>query len=43
MAFKRCKALGLELASIETKEEDAALMNVLGNVSGIYFVCPSLR
>jgi len=31
MAFKRCKALGLELASIETRKEDAALLQVLGN------------
>jgi hypothetical protein len=36
MAFKRCKAFGLELASIETKEEDAALIKVLGTLGNTF-------
>jgi hypothetical protein len=32
MAFKRCKLLGLELASIETKEEDDAFTKIVGTI-----------
>lgn len=36
MASNRCKALGLELASIESKEEDNALLKVLGTIFQSY-------
>lgn len=40
MAVKECKALGLELASIESEEEDAELMKI---ISGILLPWVTLR
>jgi hypothetical protein len=38
MALKECKALGMELASIESKEEDAELIEFMTGYFAIYLI-----